>query len=147
MTRLVAELVAQGFPAAAACRVLQVTRSTFYDRVSRKPSARAAADAALLPAIARVHADSRGTYGAPRFHAELAYAHGLRIGRKRVARLMRDAGITGVCHRRKSRHRPAPAVHEDLVRRDFTATAPDRKWVTDITEHPTTWIPAVVATP
>ena len=142
MTRLVAELVAEGFPATVACRVLQVPRSTFYDRASRKPSARAAADAALLPAITRVHADSRGTYGAPRVHAELAYAHGLRIGRKRVARLMRAAGIEGVCHRRKSRHRPAQAVHDDLVKRDFTATGTDRVWFTDVTQHRAPWIPA-----
>ncbi|MFB8229944.1 DDE-type integrase/transposase/recombinase [Cellulosimicrobium sp. NPDC055967] len=51
---------------------------------------------------------------------------------------MRDAGLVGVCHRRKRRgHRPAPAPHEDLVRRDFTASGPDRLWCTDITEHPT----------
>lgn len=63
---------------------------------------------------------------------------GMRCGRKRVARLMRHAGLVGVCHRRKRRgHRPLPAPHEDLVRRDFTAAGPDRWWCTDITEHPT----------
>lgn len=88
--------------------------------------------------IARVHYQSRGTYGAPRVHAELRLGLGVRIGRKRVARLMRAGGMTGVFHRRKrGRTRPLPAPHEDLVRRRFTADGPDRLWFTDITEHPT----------
>ena len=60
---------------------------------------------------------------------------GLRIGRKRVARLMRGAGIHGVSHRRKRRHRPDTATHDDLVKRRFTADGPDRVWFTDITQH------------
>jgi transposase InsO family protein len=91
------------------------------------------ADGELTAAITTVHLDSRGTYGAPRVHAELRHALGVRCGRKRVARLMRAAGLVGVFHQRKYRHRPAPATHEDLVRRDFTATAPDRVWFTDPT--------------
>ena len=85
-----------------------------------------------------MHRDSRGTYGSPRVHAELRLGLGLRCGRKRVARLMRAAGMAGLCHRRKQRrHRPAAAVHDDLVQRRFVADAPDRLWFTDITEHPT----------
>ena len=81
---------------------------------------------------------SRCSYGEPRVHAELRLGLGVACGRKRVARLMRDAGLVGVCHRRKRRgQRPLPAPHEDLVRRRFTADGPDRLWCTDITEHPT----------
>ena len=80
---------------------------------------------------------SRGSYGAPRVHAELRLGQGVRCGRKRVARLMRSAGLHGI-YRRRGRHaRPAPAVHDDLVRRRFVADASDRLWLTDITEHPT----------
>jgi putative transposase len=120
------------------CRVLKVSRSGYYDWRGRAPSARAVADAALTATIVQVHEGSRRTYGAPRVHAELRLGLGLACGRKRVARLMRAGGLTGVCHRRKHRRAgPAPAVHEDLVQRRFVADAPDRLWVTDITEHPT----------
>lgn len=85
--------------------------------------------------IVEVHEDSRGTYGAPRIHAELRMGLGLRIGRKRVARLMRAADIHGVSHRRKRRHRPDTATHDDLVKRRFIADGPDRVWFTDITHH------------
>ncbi|WP_338105001.1 IS3 family transposase, partial [Modestobacter muralis] len=120
------------------CRVLRVSRSGFYEFAGRPPSPRAVADAALTSTITKVHAGSRATYGAPRVHAELRLGLGLACGRKRVARLMRTAGLVGVSHRRKH-HRtgPLPAVHDDLVQRRFTAEAPDRLWATDITEHPT----------
>jgi transposase InsO family protein len=71
-------------------------------------------------------------------HAELRLGLGVACGRKRVARVMRASGLAGVCARRKHcRAGTAPAVHEHLVRRRFVADAPDRLWVTDITEHPT----------
>lgn len=73
--------------------------------------------------------------GVPRVHAELRLGLGVRCGRKRVARLMRAAGLVRVRHQRKYRHRPARATHEDLIQRDFTATAPDRVWFTDVTQH------------
>lgn len=86
--------------------------------------------------VAAVHEQSRGTYGAPRVHAELRLGMGLAIGRKRMARLMRTAGLRGICHRRKRRGwRPVPATCDDLVRRDFTADAPDRVCFTDVTQH------------
>ena len=81
----------------------------------------------------------RGTYGVPRIHAELA-AEGVAVGRKRVARLMRQAGIRGVHRRRKvstTRQNPERAAAPDLVRREFTADGPDRTWVSDITYVPT----------
>ena len=132
---LVRELAEDGYPVAVTCEVLGIARSSYYEAADRPPSARAVADAELTATIARVHADSRGTYGAPRVHAELRLGLGICCGRKRVARLMRDAGLAGVCHRRKRGQRPAPATHEDLVKRVFTADAPDRVWFTDITQH------------
>ena len=120
------------------CRVLNLSRSTYYDAAGRPPSARAVADMALTSSIREVHQMSRGSYGAPRVHAELRLGQGLQIGRKRVARLMRSAGLQGICHRRKrGRSGPLPAVHDDLVKRVFAADAPDRLWATDVTEHPT----------
>jgi putative transposase len=121
-----------------ACRVLRVSRSGYYEWLGRAPSARQVADEQLSTKITEVHQASRGTYGAPRVHAELHLGLGVACGRKRVARLMRTAGLAGVCHRRKHRRAgPALAVHDDLVQRRFIAEAPDRLWVTDITEHPT----------
>ena len=133
--RLVRELAADGYPVAVTCRVLKLSRSTYYEAVGRQPSARESADRELTALIVDVHADSRGTYGAPRVHAELRMGLGLAIGRKRVARLMRNAGIHGISHRRKTRHRPDTATHDDLVQRRFTADGPDRVWFTDITQH------------
>lgn len=112
-------------------------RSSYYDWLNRSPSARSVEDERLVETIKRVHYDSRGTYGAPRVHAELRLGLGLAIGRKRVARLMRLAGITGICHQRKrgGGWKPAPATHEDLVKRQFSADQPDRVWFTDVTQH------------
>jgi putative transposase len=128
------------FPVAFMCARLGVSPSGFYAWRHRPPSARAAADAALTGTIAAIHRASRGTYGAPRVHAELADAHGVRCGRKRVARLMRQAGLAG-CHRRRSvrttRRDEAAAPAPDLVQRAFAADAPDRLWVADITYLPT----------
>lgn len=136
--RLVQELAADGVPVALTCRVLGISRSGLYEAVDRAPSRRAIADQALTTTITAIHHGSRATYGAPRVHAELRLGLEIACGRKRVARLMRVAGIAGVCHRRKRRgQRPLPAPHDDLVQRRFTADAPDRLWCTDITEHPT----------
>lgn len=121
------------------CRVLGVSRSGYYAWRMRPPSARRQTDHALDEQIRAIHASSRATYGAPRIHAELR-AMGIRCGRKRIARLLQIAGLTG-CHRRKgttttrrsTEHIPA----EDRVQRNFRATAPDRLWVADITYIPT----------
>ena len=103
-------------------------------------AAHAAADAALLKRVRLVHASSRETYGAPRVHAELRAA-GEKHGRKRIARLMREAGLVGASRRRggitttrrDQDARPAP----DLVDRNFVASAPNQLWVADITFVPT----------
>ncbi len=118
--------------------MLKVSRSGYYEWRHRPPSTRDLADAWLTNTILAVHRDSRCSYGSPRVHAELRLGLGIGCGRKRVARLMREAGIAGLCHhRKKGRHRPAAAVHDDLVHRRFVADTPDRLWCTDITEHPT----------
>ena len=126
------------YPIATMCRLLGVSSSGYYAWMKRQPSPRAQADAALLANIREVHAASRGTYGAPRIHVELA-ANGLWVGRKRVARLMSMAGLTGVSRRKfvhtttKGDGRQAP----DLVDRNFTADRPNVLWVADITHIPT----------
>jgi len=121
------------------CRVLGVSTSGYYAWVKRPPSARAVADRALSERIRAIHVPSRGTYGAPRVHAELRDA-GAVCSRRRVARLLRAAGLQG-CHRRKgprtTRRFPDAAPAPDLVKRDFAAVAPDRLWVADITYVPT----------
>jgi transposase InsO family protein len=126
---------------ATLCRVLGVSRAGFHAWACRPQRQRAAADAALTERIRAIHAASRGTYGAPRVHAELQ-EDGLRVGRKRVARLMRAAGLVGVHRRRRRRADPRPVPRAtttapDLVQRRFSASAPDRLWVADITELPT----------
>ena len=121
-------------------RVLGVSASGYYAWQSRPLSARAQADQALLEQIRTIHHRSRGTYGAPRIHAELA-AEGIHIGRKRVARLMQAAGVAGVSRRAfvtTTRRDPAARPAPDLVQRQFTAERPDQLWVADIT-YIATW--------
>jgi putative transposase len=125
---------------ATVCRVLGVSASGYYAWQSRPRSARAEADQALLAQIRAIHARSRGTYGAPRIHAELT-AEGLRIGRKRVARLMQASGVAGVSRRAfvtTTRRDPAARPAPDLVQRTFTVDRPDHLWVADIT-YIATW--------
>jgi putative transposase len=85
------------------CRVLGVNRTSFHDWERRPPSDRALTDAWLTEKIRQIHDASRGVYGAPRVHAELRLEHGIRVGRKRVARLMKAAGIAGVRPRQRWR--------------------------------------------
>jgi putative transposase len=124
---------------ATLCRLLGVSRSGYYAWRQRPPSARARADQELTHQISAIHEQSRGTYGAPRIRAELR-EHGVVCSRKRVARLLRLAGLQG-CHRRKGpaapRRTPGLPLAPDLVKRQFTAAAPDRLWVADITSVPT----------
>lgn len=128
------------YPIATQCRVLGVSTSGYYAWLKRGPSKRSRANAELLEEIGAVHAESDGTYGAPRMTEELK-ARGWDVSENRVARVMREAGIEGVSRRRKAKTtvrredtRPAP----DLVDRDFTATGPDQLWVADIT-YISTW--------
>ena len=129
------------------CRVLGVSSSGYWTWRKRKSSARARADEELTELtvhIREIHRASRGTYGVPRVHAELT-TRGTRCGRKRVARLMRCAGLAG-CHRRRPFHTtqrdttqrdPGAKSAPDLVQRTFTASAPNQLWIADITYVPT----------
>jgi putative transposase len=122
-------------PVSLLCRMLGVSRSGYYAWRSRPPSKRSREDVALTEKIREVHERSRGTYGYPRVHAELR-ALGIGCGRRRVARLMREAGLRGCLRGRRKRttRRDRTAVPApDLVRRKFAATAPDRLWLADIT--------------
>jgi len=117
------------------CDVLEVSTSGYYAWLKRPPSKRAEEDAKLTKMIQEIHHHSKGTYGAPRIHAELAAA-GEQVGRKRVARLMKAGNLRGVSRRkyhrttqRAKKVRPAP----DLVQRDFSAEGPDQLWIADIT--------------
>jgi transposase InsO family protein len=124
-----------------ACALLEVSRAAYYTHRRGELSPRACEDAVLLEEITQVHAESNGTYGAPRVHAELAAA-GRRHSRKRIARLMRTAGLAG---KTPTRWRtttvpdPVAALPDDLIRREFacTATGVDRRWCGDITYIPT----------
>jgi putative transposase len=118
------------------CRVLGVSRSGYHAWARRAPSARAHEDERLTERIREIHRLNRRVYGSPRIHAELALGDGLRVGRKRVERLMRQAGISGMMARKRGRTTirvPGVRVCEDLLDRQFAAEAPNRVWVADIT--------------
>jgi len=120
--------------------VLNVSRSGYYEWLKRLDSPRAQENTLLLKHIEKVHSESRGTYGAPRVHAELVLGLGLPVNLKRVARLMRQAGIQGLYRRRRhgcTVRDPDAQPSTDLVNRQFTVDAPNVLWITDITEHPT----------
>jgi putative transposase len=120
----------------AMCRVLGVSRSGLHAWQRRPPSARAREDARLTKRILEIHARHRRVYGSPRIHAELVLGEGERLGRKRVERLMRQAGISGLHERRRGRTTirvPGVRVCDDLVDRAFAADGPNRLWVADIT--------------
>ena len=118
------------------CRVLEVSRSGYHAWAIREPSARAVADRLLTGRIAVIHKQSGETYGSPRVHAELLLADGVQVGRKRVERLMRTAGLSGQLNRRRGRTTisvPGVQTAPDLVERDFDPAAVNRLWCADIT--------------
>jgi putative transposase len=128
------------YPLTVLCRTLGVSRAGYYAWAGRGVSIRAQEDRALTRRIREIHTRSRGTYGAPRVHAELrATEH--RVSRKRVARLMQAAQLRG-CSRRRQRIRttvvdPGATAAPNLVARTFEAAAPNRLWLGDITYIPT----------
>jgi putative transposase len=127
-------------PVRTCCRVMKVSTSGFYAWLADPVSDRDLADAHLTNRIVDIHRMSRRSYGSPRVHAELRLGDGVGCGRKRVERLMRQAGIQGVHRRRRggcTRRDPAAEPAEDLVNRAFDPTEPDRLWMMDVTEHPT----------
>ena len=128
------------FPISLLCRVLGVSRSGFHAWEGRARSDRALADAWLSERIREIHARSRDSYGARRIHLELR-DKGVRVGRKRVERLMRTAGVSGYVKRRKGKTTirvPGVRVADDLVGRDFNPDAPNRLWASDI-KYVATW--------
>jgi putative transposase len=122
------------------CRLLHISRSGFYAWLERPMSERDRTDLALTAKIEAIHRRSRDVYGSPSIHAELADDYGIRVGRKRVARLMRAAGLRGATLRRyvitTQPDLQAPRA-VDLVERQFYTDGPDRLWVADITYVPT----------
>ena len=124
------------YPVAVMCRVFAVSRTGFHNWERRAPSSRTLEDAWLTEKIKQIHDRSRGTYGAPRIHAELRLEHGIRVGRKRVARLMKAAGISGVRPRKRWKTTiriPGITPATDLVERQFRPTSANVLWVADIT--------------
>jgi transposase-like protein len=119
------------YPVSVMCRALGVNRTGFHDWERRAPSDRALSDAWLTEKIKEIHATSDGTYGARRVHAELRLKHGVRVGRKRIERLMKTAGISGVLPRKRRRttvRLPGLRVAPDLVERDFRPDGPNLTW-------------------
>ncbi len=120
------------YPISLMSRVLEVNRSAFHRWEGRAPSQRALEDAFLTERIREIH----GVYGSPRIHAELRMADGIRVSRKRVERLMREAGISGLIEKKRGRTTirvPGVRVADDLVKRNFRPAAPNVLWVADIT--------------
>jgi putative transposase len=123
-------------PVSVACELLGVSTSGFYAWASRAPSDRALSDAWLIERIKTVHGENRGVYGSRRVAAELRLGEGVAVSRKRVQRLMRAAGLSGLVARKRGRTTirvPGVRVADDLVERRFRPDAPDVLWVADIT--------------
>ena len=127
------------YPVAVLCRMLGVSKSGYYAWRGRPLSERKRQDALLTEKIRQIHTRSHETYGYPRVHAELR-SLGVRCGRRRVARLMRAAGLRGCVRgkkRRTTRRDPRAAPAPDLLCRNFVAGGPNRIWLADITYIPT----------
>lgn len=123
-------------PVSVSCQLLGVSTSGFYSWVSRVPSDRALSDAWLIERIKAIHAENREVYGSRRVTAELRLGEGIVVSRKRVRRLMRETGLSGLVARKRGRTTirvPGVRVADDLVERRFRPAAPDVLWVTDIT--------------
>ncbi|WP_457463859.1 IS3 family transposase [Streptomyces sp. TE5632] len=120
-----------------ATRVLNVSESGYYAWRSRPPSPRPLRHAWLTEAITTIHATSHGSYGIRRVYAELKLGHGIPVSHGTVMLLMQRAGLKGLPGNRRRRPRHDTPTAADLVDRNFARTAPDKLWVTDITEHPT----------
>ena len=127
---------AEAYPVRVMCKVMSVSASGYYDWVERAPSQHTQDDAELLKQIQTIYQEGRRKYGSPKVHKRLGQ-QGRRHGHKRVARLMREAGLYG---RKQKRYRgttkanPSHVPSENVLNREFTANAPNRKWLSDITQ-------------
>ena len=127
-------------PVSACCRVMRVSTSGFYAWRASPVRSKDLEDAYLSDTIVDIWTMSRRSYGSPRIHAELKLGQGVRCSRKRVERLMRQAGVAGIHRRRRggcTKRDPSLEPSDDLVKRAFDPKEPDRLWVMDVTEHPT----------
>jgi putative transposase len=132
--RIISAEKASGVPVSLACELLEVSRSGYYEWATRAPSDRELTDAWLTEKIKQIHAENREVYGSPRIHAELRMAHGIEVGRKRVERLMAQAGISGLSYRKRGRTTirvQGVRVADDLVKRQFRPAQPDALWIAD----------------
>jgi putative transposase len=123
-------------PVSVCCALLGVSRSGYYDWERRAPSDRALTDAWLIEKIREIWAENRKVYGSPRIHADLRLKYGIRVARKRVERLMREAGISGLQRRKRGRTTisvPGVRVADDLVERRFRPERPNQLWIADLT--------------
>lgn len=123
------------WPVPTLCRCLEVSVTGFWSWCSRAPSARARRDADLCPRISASHASSDGIYGVPRVLMDVVES-GIAVGRRTVARLMRELGLAGISGRKRVRTTisdPSHPVADNVLARDFTAEKPNQRWVTDIT--------------
>ena len=124
------------YPVSVLAETLRVNRSAYYAWARRPASARELEDRDLIRLIKEIHAANRGVYGTPRIHAELRIAHNIHVSTKRVARLMREARISGLMPRRRGKTTirvPGVRVADDLLLREFKAKEPNRIWSADIT--------------
>ena len=138
MFPLVRDLAAEGFPVRLTCGVLGFSSQAYYKWLAKPVSDRDLEDAYLTNALIDAHGDDPA-FGY-RFLADELERAGIDVGERRVWRLCSQQRLWSTTIRKGRRGKgkqPGPAVHDDHVQRDFTATAPNRKWVTDITEHPT----------
>jgi putative transposase len=131
-------MAAEDLPVQAACEILGVSDAGYYAWLKRGPSARAVRHEWLTGVIADIHSNARGVYGARRVHAELRLGQGILVSHGAVELLMNRAGIRGLPGPGKIRAKPQTATAADLVDRRFGRSEPNKLWVTDITEHPTT---------
>jgi putative transposase len=134
-------------PISLLCELLGVSRSGFYAWERRLPSSRDLGDAWLLELIKDIHSQNRRVYGAPRIHAELRLGLGIRVGRKRVERLMRQAKLSGLVPKKRGRTTvrvPGVRVADDLVKRQFRPAAANVLWLADIERHEALFDRAVV---
>ena len=150
MYPLVRELAARDapirVPVAVSCRVLNFSRQAYYQWAANPVPARDWEEAHLINAAIDHHREDPA-FGYRFIADEINAGPGPGASERRIWRLCSENGILSVIHRRRrSGLKAGPPVHDDLIERDFSATVPNRKWLTDITEHHTAWIPAVVAT-
>lgn len=133
---MVRELADTGIPVAAACRVLNVFPSGYYEWLGWPGSPREMRNKEPAKLIVRIRGESRGTHGWPRVRAELVLGLGEAVNRERAARLVREAGLQGARRRKGRKNLASAATGEDLVRRQFAVAELDRLWLTEITGHP-----------